>query len=174
MSKHISKIKGGKPKGASLLKKGGGNQRKIGEATAKKMQEKAQQKRRPKDFDEEIDSDMADNEEEEYQDNKKRLTKSIQDDPFFQNGEAQVEDVNETIEEKRLKMTKKLLEELQQDAGKEKDDFFEALQVGGKKGAEAEVEIFNEDEDDLLTKRLKYQILEKKGKLFYNIADTFT
>ena len=71
-------------------------------------------------------------------------------------------------------MTKKLLEELQGDAGKEKEDFFESLQVGGKKGAEAEVEIFNEEEDDLLTKRLKYQILEKKGKLFYNIADTFT
>ena len=28
--------------------------------------------------------------------------------------------------------------------------------------------------DDLLTRRLKYQILEKKGKLFYNLADDFT
>ena len=27
------------------------------------------------------------------------------------------------------------------------------------------MDIFNEQEDDLLTKRLKYQILEKKGKL---------
>lgn len=39
--------------------------------------------------------------------------------------------------------------------------------------AEAEVDIFNTEEDDLLTKRLKYQILEKKGKLFYNIASNF-
>lgn len=36
------------------------------------------------------------------------------------------------------------------------------------------MDIFNEEEDDLLTRRLKYQILEKKGKLFYNIADSFT
>ena len=36
------------------------------------------------------------------------------------------------------------------------------------------MDIFNNQEDDILTKRLKYQILEKKGKLFYNIADHFT
>lgn len=42
------------------------------------------------------------------------------------------------------------------------------------KTADAEVDIFNADEDDLLTRRLKWQILEKKGKLFYNIADNFS
>ena len=62
-------------------------------------------------------------------------------------------------------MTKKLLEELQQPG---KDDFFENLQ----NKHDTEANIFNDD-DDLLTKRLKYQILEKKGKLFYNIADEF-
>ncbi len=67
-------------------------------------------------------------------------------------------------------MTKKLLEELKTDAPI-KDDFFLNLQGGGR--AEAEVEIFNNTEDDILTRRLKYQILEKKGKLFYNIADHF-
>jgi hypothetical protein len=35
------------------------------------------------------------------------------------------------------------------------------------------VEIFDKEEDDMLTRRLKYQILEKKGKLFYNIAEDF-
>jgi len=71
-----------------------------------------------------------------------------------------------------LKDTKALLEELKQ-PNAPKDDFFESLQAGSGK-VDAEVEIFNEDEDDMLTKRLKYQILEKKGKLFYNIAEHFT
>ena len=63
-------------------------------------------------------------------------------------------------------MTKQLIQELQQPGGGE--DFFETLQTKH----EAEAEIFKQ-EDDLLTRRLKYQILEKKGKLFYNIADDF-
>ena len=37
---------------------------------------------------------------------------------------------------------------------------------------EAEAEIFEAD-DDMLTRKLKYQILEKKGKLFYNIAEEY-
>ena len=53
MSKHISKFTKGQKK--PLKSNKGGNQRKIGEATAKRMQAKA----RPKDFNEEIDSDMA-------------------------------------------------------------------------------------------------------------------
>ena len=65
-----------------------------------------------------------------------------------------MEDRNETIEERRLRATKKLLEELQTPGdGGRGDDFFDNLQG---KGPEAEVDIFNEDEDDLLTKRLKY------------------
>lgn len=64
-------------------------------------------------------------------------------------------------------MTKQLLAELEQPTGK-MNDFFENLQAKG----EAEAEIFGQ-EDDMLTKRLKYQILEKKGKLFYNIADEY-
>lgn len=50
----------------------------------------------------------------------------------------------------------------------QKDDFFENLYAK----TEAEAEILN-NEDDMLAKRLKYQILEKKGKLFYNIADDY-
>ena len=29
------------------------------------------------------------------------------------------------------------------------------------------------NDDDMLARRLKYQILEKKGKLFYNMADEY-
>ena len=79
------------------------------------------------------------------------------------------EEQNETVEEKRLKMTKQLLSELNQSTDPTKTyDFFENLY----NKTEAEVEIF-QDNDDILARRLKYQILEKKGKLFYNIADDF-
>lgn len=157
MSKHITKLSK-KP----IVAKKGGNVKKIGEAAAKRMQDKAQRKR-PKDFDEEIDSDLADDIEEDVGVAPK--TQSLKDDPFF----ADAADKSETLEERRLRMAKKLLEELQ--AQPAQDDFFEGLQ---SKTADAEVDIFNADEDDLLTRRLKWQILEKKGKLFYNIADNFT
>ena len=114
MSKHITKFS---KKPAGPLKKPIGNMRKIGEATAKRMQDKASkkpQKSRPKGYDEEIDSDQADDMEDE--ENEKKLNKqakSIKDDPFF-TGAEDVKDKNETLEERRLRMTKKLLEELQQ------------------------------------------------------------
>ena len=110
MSKHINKIKS---KGAAPAKpaaKKGVNNRKIGEATAKKMQEKAA-KRRPKDFDEEIDSDMADDDGVEVKETKKG-GKAIENDPFFTTADAAEHERNETIEERRLRMTKALLEEL--------------------------------------------------------------
>ena len=76
------------------------------------MKEKAE-KKRPKDFDEEIDSDMAEDLDEEDVDQggvKQKRGKAVDEDPFF----AQDKDIekNETIEERRLRMTKKLLEEL--------------------------------------------------------------
>ncbi len=76
------------------------------------MKEKAE-KKRPKDFDEEIDSDMAEDIDEEDVDQggvKQKRGKAVDEDPFF----AQDKDIekNETIEERRLRMTKKLLEEL--------------------------------------------------------------
>lgn len=114
MSKHISKItaKKGGAAPAKPMKKGGANNRKIGEVTAKKMQEKAA-KRRPKDFDEEIDSDMAEDiDEADIVTDKKKVGKSIENDPFFTTGDAAEQERNETIEERRLRMTKKLLEEL--------------------------------------------------------------
>jgi hypothetical protein len=82
--------------------------------TAKRMKEK-QDKKKPKDFDEEIDSDMAEDIDEEDVDqgaiNTGKKGKAIEQDPFF-NQEQDIEK-NETIEERRLRMTKKLLEELQ-------------------------------------------------------------
>lgn len=174
MSKHIQK----KLKGNNQpVKKGGApNTTKIGQVTAKRMRDKAQgqkEKQRPKGFDEEIDSDIAEDiDEGDHQmvnEEKRKNRMGIAGDSFFDNPDAEK---NETIEERRLRMTKALLAELQQ-PNAAKDDFFESLQAGGNK-VDAEVEIFNEQEDDLLTKRLKYQILEKKGKLFYNIADHFT
>ena len=76
------------------------------------MKEKAE-KKRPKDFDEEIDSDMAEDLDEEDVDQgavKQKRGKAVDEDPFF----AQDKEIekNETIEERRLRMTKKLLEEL--------------------------------------------------------------
>ena len=76
------------------------------------MKEKAE-KKRPKDFDEEIDSDMAEDLDEEDVDQgavKLKRGKAVDEDPFF----AQDKDIekNETIEERRLRMTKKLLDEL--------------------------------------------------------------
>jgi hypothetical protein len=78
MSKHIKKINK-KPVAAPAKK--GGNFRKIGEATAKRMQDKVaqrkQQKSRPKDFDEEIDSDMSEDIDEPEIEAKPRQGKSI-------------------------------------------------------------------------------------------------
>lgn len=112
MSKHITKIKGSKKN--MIPKQGGGNKRKIGESTAKRMQDKTALKKRPKGFDEEIDSDNVEDLDEQdletLADEHKRnkMGKSMQEDPFFA-GEVEK---NETLEERRLRMTKKLLEEL--------------------------------------------------------------
>ncbi len=77
------------------------------------MKEK-QERKRPKDFDEEIDSDMAEEIDEEDVDQgatTKKKGKAIESDPFFAQ-DAQDIEKNETIEERRLRMTKQLLEEL--------------------------------------------------------------
>lgn len=72
----------------------------------------------------------------------------VQGDNFF------VQDENETAEEKRLRMTKKLISELGEDH-KTADDFIYNLQAN----TTAEVNIIT-DEDDQLKKALKYKILE--------------
>lgn len=78
------------------------------------MKEK-QERKKPKDFDEEIDSDMAEDIDEEDVDQGavggKRKGKAIDSDPFFAQDGQDIEK-NETIEERRLRMTKQLLEEL--------------------------------------------------------------
>ncbi len=115
---------------------------------------------------EEVESDIADNEDDmadETLPKRGKKTGGLNDPFFMQDGD----EVIETVEEKKMKMTKQLLAELEQPSGK-LNDFFENLHAKG----EAEAEIFGQ-EDDMLTKRLKYQILEKKGKLFYNIADDY-
>lgn len=86
MSKHITKIKAKAPAAKPQAAKKGGNMRKIGEATAKRMQEKAQ-KRKPKGFDEEIDSDMADDDGVEKPE-KKKGGQAIENDPFFSTADA--------------------------------------------------------------------------------------
>jgi hypothetical protein len=72
------------------------------------------EKRRPKGFDEEIDSDIAeeiDEQDHEMANEERRKTRmGIENDPFFDNPDNI--EKNETIEERRLRMTKQLLEEL--------------------------------------------------------------
>lgn len=63
-------------------------------------------------MDEEIDSDLADDDEDMNDINNKRGGDALKNDPFFHNQDAQ-EDQTETVEEKRLKMTKQLLQELE-------------------------------------------------------------
>lgn len=54
---------------------------------------------------------MADDDGVEVKE-KKKGGKAIENDPFFTAGDAAEQDRNETIEERRLRMTKVLLEEL--------------------------------------------------------------
>eukprot|EP00347_Sterkiella_histriomuscorum_P001221 403372861 len=178
LSKQISKIKTQKANdktkkmGKAAAGAGGKNKNssKIGEATAKKMMNKVnerKEKRRSKTMEEEIDSDIADDiDMQEEGDDKqfKNAGGALSSDPFFAQS---TEDQNETVEERKMRMTKQLLQELQAPDAQQ-NDFFETLQTKG----EAEAQIFDKD-DDILTRRLKYQILEKKGKLFYNIANDF-
>ena len=72
----------------------------------------------------------------------------------------------ETIEEKRLKMANQIIQEY---AREEKDDFFDQLHAK----TQHEEEIM-EAGDDAITERMKIHLLEKKGKLFYTIANDFT
>ena len=120
-------------------------------------------KKRNIDEDEEIDSDLEDNDNDQ-----ERGPQAVKNDPFFRGAEEEDGDaeMNETVEEKRLKMAKQLLNEI--GAGGATGEFFENLYSK----ADAEAEIMGND-DDMLARRLKYQILEKKGKLFYNIAEDY-
>jgi len=88
----------------------------------------------------------------------------IAGDAFFGAG---ADDENETAEEKRLRMTKKLIAELGEET-KKNDDFFFNLQAN----TTTDVNIISE-EDDQVKKALKYKILEQKDKLFYTIAKDY-
>ena len=87
------------------------------------------------------------------------LTKA---DPFFA-----AEAINETGEEKRLRMTKKIIADLGEET-KNNDEFFYNLQAN----TTADVNIITED-DDRVKKALKYKILEQKDKLFYTINKSY-
>mmetsp|Transcript_19417 Transcript_19417/g.29828 ORF Transcript_19417/g.29828 Transcript_19417/m.29828 type:complete len:194 (+) Transcript_19417:109-690(+) len=85
------------------------------------------------------------------------------DDPFFQGDEGENED------ERRLRMTKKLIQTVGEESKeKEKQDFFLNLQTN----TSAEVDILKE-EDDGVRRALKYKLLEQKEKLFYKVADRY-
>ena len=136
-----------------------------GEDVAKRMREKMTKMKVSKKADE-IDSDRADGEGEAWMDSddeQKRqsklrqggaVTADLVDDPFFASGQEL--DENETAEEKRLRMTKKLIQQLgEEQKDQEKDDFFMNLQAN----TTTDVNIISE-EDDRLKKALKYKILE--------------
>ena len=71
-------------------------------------------------MDEEIESDIAEDDNDDAEVEGQQNKKTQLNDPFFV-----TEDQLETVEEKKLKMTKQLLQELQQPG--EKQDFFESL-----------------------------------------------
>lgn len=82
------------------------------------------------------------------------MTEDFVSDPFFASGQEL--DEHETAEEKRLRMTKKLIKQLDEEQkDQEKDDFFMNLQAN----TTTEVNIISE-EDDRLKRALKYKILE--------------
>jgi len=86
------------------------------------------------------------------------------EDPFLV-GLNEDEAEGETAEEKRLRLTKKIISEY---ATEEKTDFFASL----VSKSTVEQEIIAAD-DNQLTRRMKFQMLEQKGKLFYKLAADF-
>ena len=113
------------------------NTKKIGESTAFKMKQKLGQFKAKKGQDEEINSvDSADEQ-----------NKDKGEDPFLvgmNNDEAE----GETAEEKRLRLTKKIISEY---AAEEKNDFFTSLVAKST----AEQDVMAAD-DNQLTKRMKF------------------
>lgn len=164
-------------KAGGAAKKGGPNDKgnfkrnKIGQDTAKRMQDKLGDLRKQKaaargDDDDEVKS----NESDAYIDREPRTAAAsarrneLVDDPFLQDASG-AQDL-ETVEEKRLRMANDIIKEY---GGAEKNDFFDQLHAK----TQHEEEIM-EAGDDALTRRMKMHLLEKKGKLFYTIANDFT
>ena len=139
----------------------------IGEATAKRMQDKLGKIRQKKgdDNDDEIASNDSDAFIDREPNNPKNAKRNeLLNDPFLT---ADKDEENlETVEEKRLRMAKGIIAEY---AREDKNDFFDQLHAK----TEHEEEIM-EAGDDAITRRMKMHLLEKKGKLFYTIANDFT
>ena len=87
-------------------------------------------------------------------------------DTFFKEGVVEKKSMNnvETVEEKRVRLTKNIISEY---AADEKTDFFATLTA-----RTTDHEIMTTD-DNQLTTRMKMHMLEQKGKLFYKLADDF-
>ena len=113
-----------------------------------------------------MDFDVSGSEtsDEEFRGQKKVKTTGAvtEGDGFFAEGHE-----NETVEEKRLRATKKLIKDLGEET-KNNDEFFVNLHAN----TTTDVNIID-DEDDKVKKALKYKILEQKDKLFYNIAKDY-
>jgi len=90
----------------------------------------------------------------------------VNDDPFFERQNVEGGNLNnvETVEEKRVRLTKNIISEY---AAEEKTDFFATLTA---KTTDHDIIA---GEDNNLTKRMKMHMLEQKGKLFYKLADEF-
>ena len=87
-------------------------------------------------------------------------------DTFFNKEPAEKKALNnvETVDEKRVRLTKNIISEY---AADEKTDFFATLTA-----KTTDHEIMTGDDNNLTT-RMKMHMLEQKGKLFYKLADDF-
>jgi WD40 repeat protein len=85
----------------------------------------------------------------------------ITTDGFFQAEE-------ENADEKRIKLTKKLIKSVEEEQKEDKGSFFMNLMAN----TTTEADILG-DEDDIVKKALKYKVLEQQNKLFYNLADSY-
>jgi len=144
-----------KPARASGKQKQIGKGAKLGEATAKRMKNKISAisgKKKSKNLDdEEIESvDSLDN---DYVPKKDDFLVGLSDE--------EEEQKRETAEEKRLRMTKQIISDYATGENGA-NDFFATLTAK----TTTDHDIINKD-DDRLTKHLKMQALQTKGKLFY-------
>ena len=159
--------KGGKVKKNLASFKG----RKSGEEASKRIQEKLSQIKKGQKQDEESASGDSGDEGQTMarQNAKTKKRNEILNDPFLQfdeDGDAEMQEQQETAEEKRLRMANQIIKEYGRD---DKADFFEKLHAK----TQMEEQII-EAGDDAITRRMKMYLLEKKGKLFYKIAHDFT
>jgi hypothetical protein len=123
--------------------------KKIGEATASRMKTKLDALKQK-------DEDIESNDSADEGRKKEEFLVGMEDDDMGG---------RETAEEKRLRMTKAIISEYGQ---ADRTDFFATLTAKTQQDLGV-----MQDDDDVMTKRLKMQALEHKHKLFYKLADSF-